>query len=116
MIGKIKEYLEYRKNRKTAKRTLVRIAAALLPAVQNTAEKSSDIINFIIRLAGASKDINGERLVEMVLGEISSALQSDNGRMLETLTYMAALSPEDIRRILIHSAVETMPDNTGKNP
>lgn len=108
--------MKYRKNKKTAKRALVRIAATLLPAVQDTAEKGSDIINFIIRLAGASKDINGERLVEMVLGEISSTLQSNNGRMLETLTYMAALSPEDIRRILIHSAVETMPDNTGENP
>ena len=82
MIEKIKEYLEYRKNKKTAKRALVRIAAALLPAVQDTAEKGSDIINFIIRLAGTSKDMNGERLVEMVLSEVSDALQSDNEHLI----------------------------------
>ena len=115
MIEKIKEYLEYRKNKKTAKRALVRIAAALLPAVQDTTEKGSEIINFIIRLAGASKDLNGERLVEMVLSEVSDALQSDNEHLIEILSYMATLNPEDIRKVLIHSAVETIPDNSGSN-
>ena len=85
----------------------------VLPTVQDTAQKGSDIINFIIRLAGASKDLNGERLVEMVLSEVSNALQSDNEHLIEILSYMATLNPEDIRKVLIHSAVETIPDNIG---
>ena len=44
-----------------------------------------------------------------------TALLSDGKRILEILTYMAELTPEDIRKILIHSAVETMPDNSGNN-
>ena len=46
------------------------MATTWLETAGDTAEKGSDIINFIIRLAGAAKGINGERLVEMVLGEI----------------------------------------------
>jgi len=113
MNRKIKEYLEYRKNMKTARRALAAAAAALLPAAQDAALKGSGVIHFIIRLSDAAKDISGERLVKLVLSEVSAALRSDNGRILEILSYMAALDPKDIRKILMHSAVETMPDNTG---
>lgn len=113
MMKKITEYLEYRKNRRTAKRALVRLAVYVLPAVGDTALKGADIIKFIFRLAGAVKDMNGERLVEMVLSEVSAALQSNNEHIIEIFTCMAALNLEDIRKILIHSAVETMTDNTG---
>ena len=112
MMKKITKYLEYRKNRRTAKRALVRLAACVLPAVGDTAVKGADILKFIVRLASAAKDMNGEKLVEMVLSEVSSVLQSDNEHIIEIFTYMAALSSEDIRKILIHSAVETMPDNS----
>ena len=44
-----------------------------------------------------------------------TALLSDGKRILEILTYMAELTPEDIRKILIHSAVETMPDSPGSD-
>ena len=64
MTERIKEYLDYRKNRKAVRRTLMKLTAAAL---------------------------------------------------LEMLTYMAELTSEDIRKILIHSAVETMPDSTGSN-
>ncbi len=112
-MKKITEYLEYRKNKRTAKRALVRLAACVLPAIGDTAVKGADIIKFVIRLTSAAKDMNGERLVEMVLSEVSDALQSDNEHIIEILTYMAALNPEDIRKILIHSAVEAMPDIAG---
>lgn len=45
----------------------------------------------------------------MVLNEVSTALQTDNNRIIEILTYMANLQPEDIQKILVHSVVETMP-------
>ena len=47
--------------------------------------------------------------------EEMTALLSDGKRILEILTYMAELTPEDIRKILIHSAVETMPDSPGSD-
>lgn len=48
------------------------------------------------------------------LGELT-ALLSDTGRILEILTYMANLTPEDLQKILIHAAVETMPDSPGSD-
>lgn len=47
-----------------------------------------------------------------VLGELAAFL-SDRKRILEILTYMADLTPGDIQKILVHAAVETMPDSHG---
>lgn len=49
-----------------------------------------------------------------ILGELT-ALLLDGKRILEVLTYMAELTPEDIKKILIHAAVETMPDSPGSD-
>lgn len=112
MIERIKRYLEYRKDKKTAKRELAKIAAAALPAVREVSDKGAEIIQFIVKLTDEAKNVSGEKLIEMVLCSISGALQVDNSRIIEVLTYMANLKPEDIQKILIHSADESMSDNT----
>lgn len=114
MLNKIKEYLEYRKNKKIAKRELSKMAAIVLPTVREVSDKGSDIIKFIVRLTNETKNVKGEKLVEMVLNEVSTALQTDNNRIIEILTYMANLQPEDIQKILVHSVVETIPANKDK--
>lgn len=81
MSKKLKEYMEYRKNRKAVMQAFIKLAAALLPAAEEL-----------------------------------TALLSDGKRILEIITYMAELTPEDIQKILVHSAVETMPDDPGNNP
>lgn len=108
MIERIKKYLEYKKNIKLAKKELAEIAAVMLPVVSEISSKGSDIVQFIVKLTNATSDINGEKLIEMVLSEVSSALQVGNDRIIEVLTYMAKLQPEDIQRILIHSVGETI--------
>lgn len=108
MIERIKKYFEYKRNKKLAKRELAKTALIMLPIVREISDKGSDIVQFIVKLANATSDINGEKLIEMVLSEISSALQVDNNRIIEVLTYMAKLQPEDIQRILIHSVGETI--------
>ena len=108
MINRIKEYFEYRKNKKIAKRELAKMAATALPVVREVSDKGNDIAKFVIRLTNETKNIKGERLVEIVLNEVSTALQTDNNRIIEILTYMASLSPEDIQKILVHSVAETM--------
>lgn len=107
MIKKIKEYLEYRKNKKIAKRELAKMAVTTLPVVRNVSEKGTDISKFIIKLTNETKNVKGERLIEMVLSEVSNALQTNNGRIVEILSYLFTLSPEDMHKILIHSIVET---------
>ena len=109
MINRIKEYLEYRKNKKIAKKELAKIAATTLPVTREISNKGTDIAKFVVKLTNDTKNVEGERLVEMVLNELSTALQTDNNRIIEILTYMASLSPQDIQKILVHSIVETMP-------
>ena len=108
MIERIRKYFEYRRNKKLAKRELAKIAAVTLPVVREVSGKGADIVQFIVKLTNATSDVNGEKLIEMVLSEVSDALQVDNSRIIEVLTYMAKLQPEDIQRILIHSVGETM--------
>ena len=109
MMKRIKEYLEYRKNKKIAKRELAKMAATTLPVIREISDKGTDIAKFIVKLTNESKNVEGERLVEMVLNEVSAALKTDNNRIIEILTYMSSLSPQDIQKVLVHSAVETMP-------
>ena len=109
MIKRIKEYLEYRKNKKIAKREFAKMAATTLPVIREISNKGTDIAKFVVKLTNETKNIKGERLVELVLNEVSTVLQTDNNRIIEILTYMASLSPQDIQKVLAHSAVETMP-------
>lgn len=111
MLNRIKEYFEYRRNKKNAKREIAKIAATTLPVVKEFSSNGTDIAKFIVRLTNETKNVKGERLVEMVINEVSTALQTDNSRIIDVLTYMASLSPQDIQKVLVHSMVETMPDN-----
>ena len=109
MINRIKEYFEYRKNKRIAKYELAEMVATTLPVIREVSDKGTDIAKFVVKLTNETKNIKGERLVELVLNEVSTALQTDNNRIIEIFTYMASLSPEDIQKILVHSMVETMP-------
>ena len=109
MIKRIKEYLEYRRNKRIANRELAKMAATTLPVIREVSDKGTDIAKFIVKLTNETKNIKGERLVELVLNEVSTVLQTDNNRIIEILAYMASLSPQDIQKVLVHSAVETKP-------
>lgn len=108
MINKFKEYLEYRRNKKLAKRELAKMAATTLPVIREISDKGTDIAKFVIKLTNDTKNIKGERLVELVLNELSTVLQTSNNKLIEVLSYVASLSPEDIQKIIVHSVVETM--------
>lgn len=109
MINKINEYLEYRRNKKIGKRELVKIAATVLPTIREVSDKGAYIVNFVVKLTNETKNIKGERLIELVLNEVSTTLQTDNSRIIEILSYMANMSPQDVQKILVHSMVETIP-------
>ena len=108
MINKFKEYLEYRRNKKIAKRELAKMAATTLPVIREVSDKGTDIAKFVVKLTNETKNIKGERLIELVLNELSTALQTNNNRLIEILAHIASLSPEDIQKIIVHSVVETM--------
>lgn len=107
MLKKIKEYIEYRKNKKIAKKAMVSIAATVLPTVRELSEKGTFIVKFVTRLANETKNIESDELVKTVLSEISDVLKTSESRLIEIFTYMAGLSGEEINKILVHSIVET---------
>ena len=107
MINRIKEFLEYRRNKRIAKREFVKMAANTLPVIREVSDKGTDIAKFIIKLVNETKNIEDEKLVGMVLNEVSTVLQTDNNRIIEILSYMVNMSHEDIQKVLVHSMVET---------
>ena len=107
MLNKIKEYFRYKKNAKTTKREIAKMAAITLPTINDVLERKAEILKFVTKLTDETKNIEGEKLIEMVLNEVSSALQSDNGRIIQILSYIAKLEPRDIQKIITHAIVET---------
>lgn len=76
--------------------------------MRNISDKGSSIVNFVTRLAEETKEVEGEQLIRMVLDEVSTILDTDNDQIVEILSYLASMSPEDIQKILVHSLVETI--------
>lgn len=109
MFENIKANKEYRRNKKIAKREIAKIAATTLPVVREVSGKSADIVKFVVRLVNETKDINGDELVKVVISNIADVLKTSDNRLIEIITYIASLSPEDIQKVLVHSMVQTMP-------
>lgn len=109
MIKKIKEYMEYRKNRKIAKREMTKLAATALPVINEVNAKTANITKFALKLVDASKNVTGEKLFEMILNETSEILKTDSNRLVEIVSYIAQQTPQDIQRIIINAMVETNP-------
>ena len=70
----------------------------------------ADIAKFVVRLVNETKDINGDELVKIVISNIADVLKTSDNRLIEIVTYMASLSPEDIQKVIVHSMVQTMPN------
>ncbi len=107
MINKIKDYLEFRKNKKIVKKEMAKIGSNILPLVSNGSKISKDIIMFIIKLSNELNHVGGDKFVEMLINKVSEVLHSDNQRIIEIFTYIAQLSPRDIQNILLDAVVNT---------
>lgn len=115
MFDRIKSYITYRKNKKIAKREFINMAATTLPIIREFAENKTDTLNFIKNTALTAKDMNGSELVNMVINAFADKFSVDHERFIEVGSYLIGLSSEEIQKILVHSLVETIPDNK-QNP
>lgn len=106
-MNRIKEYKEYRRNRKIAKREMTKLAATALPVINEVNTKTTNITKFVMKLVDASKNISGEKLIQMVLDETADVLKTDNVRLVEIFSYIAQQTPQDIQRILVNAMVKT---------
>lgn len=111
MFNKIKEYITYRKNKKIAKRELAKMAATTLPVIREFAEHKADTLDFIKNTALAAKNMDGSELVNMVVDAVADMFSVDHERFIEVGSYLISLSPEEIQKVLVHSMIETIPDN-----
>lgn len=108
MFNKIKEYITYRKNKKIAKRELMKMAATTLLVIREFAEHKADTLDFIKNTALAAKDMDGSELVNMFINAVADMFSADHDRFIEVGSYLITLSPEEIQKILMHSMVETI--------
>lgn len=108
MFQRVREYLAYRRNTKTAKREFMRMAAAVLPAARRFAENGTAVTEFIQKLALSAKDMDGEQLIQMALHETADLLCTTQPRLIGMARSMAQLTSQDMEKILVHAAVETM--------
>lgn len=112
MIKWIKDYLEYRKNKKIIVNALANNTTAI-SMIGEIIESKKDWIDFILRLSKETKTLDDEQLVSMVLKELSDKLSTDNTRLVEILKYIFAMTPEQLNKLFVHAVVETMDiDNT----
>lgn len=109
MFGKIKEYFTYRKNLKMIKRELTEVAANTLPLISTTTSNALDFVNFLTHVADECNKLSGKELISTIIREIADKLETDETRIYEILQYISTLSKEDMRKIVIHAQVETLP-------
>lgn len=107
MRNKIKEYLDYQKNKRIAKRELARMLSAFLPSMRKLAESKAITLDTIHRTALAAKDMKGSELVRLAIDSAADLFAINHEKFMETGAYLMNLSPEEIQKILIHSMVET---------
>lgn len=107
MTNKIKEYLEYKRNKKIVKRELAVIGATFLPFISNAGNITGTIVSFVSKMSNELNGVGGERFFELLLDELSKTLQTDNERLIEIFSYIAQLSPKEVHSIITDAIVNT---------
>lgn len=108
MVKKITEFLTHRKNKKLARKENEKIMSNILHSIRILSENMDSILEFITRLSVEASGRDGDELIQMVLQETVSLLNTEENRIIEILTYLCNMSREDIQKVLTHSIVETM--------
>ena len=71
-MTKIREYIEYRRNKKIVKRELAKLGATALLTISQTVTQSADIMNFITRLVKEVENVGADEFIKTVREEIVS--------------------------------------------
>lgn len=115
MFNKIKEYREYRKNKKAVKRELVAIASNTFPLVSKTTANALKFVNFATHVMEECNSLGSEELANKLQEIINDTIkiladkfETDESRLFEIMQYIATLSKEDIQKIIVSSQVETL--------
>ena len=108
-------YFEYLKNKRIAKKEMIRFMVTTLPLVNEINEKNRDIARFALNLFETCKSVNKEDLINTIIIELCSLFKTTKPRLLEMVEYLMSLSPSDIQKILISSAVNTNTELRDRN-
>lgn len=107
-MKKINEWIEYRKNKKTAKREIAKIMAVTLPTINSVTSNATDIVKVFVSVTESCKNTPQEELISTVITTIADKFEEDESRVYEIVKYIATLSPSDIQKVLVDATVETM--------
>lgn len=117
MFNKIKEYLEYRKNKKIVEKELAKIAANTLPIISKASTNTLKFVNFITYVLDECNKLGGEDLVNRLqeimtetINTFADKFETDETRLFEIVKYIANMSPDEIKKIIINAQVETLYD------
>lgn len=113
MFNKIKEYLEYRKNKRIAKMELMQMLSTTLPSIREFAETKANTLEMIKHTALATKGMEGSELVNSVIDSVANMFSINHEKFIEIGSYIVRLSPSDIQKIIVHSMVETLDTDKG---
>lgn len=112
MLKRIREYFNYKKNKKIAKRAIINTTATILSAVNKFVENKADNINFISKLIDSAKEIDNGELITMVIGELIDKFALDNEKIIKLIQNISNLSPEDISKIVTYSMIDIVTGDT----
>ena len=107
-MGKLNEYIEYRKNKKIAKREIAKIMATTLPTINSVTSNATDIAKVFVSVTESCKNTPQDELVSTVITAIADKFEEDESRIYEIVKYIATLSPSNIQKVLVDATVETM--------
>lgn len=107
-MSKLNEWIEYRKNKKTAKREIAKIMAATLPTINSVTSNATDIAKVFVSVTESCKNTPQDELVSTAITTIADKFEEDESRVYEIVKYITTLSPTDINKILVDATVETM--------
>lgn len=108
MFKKIKKYLEYRHNKKHVKQELVHVCTTVMQLFSTASSQGLNLISFAVNVMNECKELSGEKLVAALVTALAEKLETEEPRIYELIQYIAALSKEDIQKIITHAQVETL--------
>lgn len=77
-MRKFKEYLEYMRNKKIAKREMTKLMATTLPVVNELIENGTDIANTIINLIKSCDGLTGDDLRKEFISGLAEIVHDTN--------------------------------------
>lgn len=118
-MKKIKNYFEYRKNRKIFKKNITKLGNTILPLINIITSSGLNIVAFATKLVETCGNLEGEELIKEThnlfidsLEVFANKFEVDEERLYEIVKYIATLDKDDIKKILMDAQISTLHEDS----